>query len=277
MKIPWRKKWQPTPVFLPGEFHGQRNLMATVHGVTESDMTKWLSTQLSVWNREHACFWVSLFLVLEVSHVCLDPLTPQVFKSESRPPFMAAGSLVSNRPSCGAARLDLRHRGTCWNSGCFSAGSAQAAFKRENFHSEHFPHTVESFCTKWDSFSEWLEEESRTWGFTDFSKLNRYGLLHFCSHEWLKNSTGAETQSCSQGAGWGWASELGQPYPLLWGLSRPGGEWGAWGRGVGWLRTQGEGEIAGWLQAYINLQASPPSAFMSPIKTFRSKHWTWMG
>ena len=21
-KIPWRRKWQPTPVFLPGEFHG---------------------------------------------------------------------------------------------------------------------------------------------------------------------------------------------------------------------------------------------------------------
>ena len=26
-KIPWRKKWQPTAVFLPGEFHGQRNLV----------------------------------------------------------------------------------------------------------------------------------------------------------------------------------------------------------------------------------------------------------
>ena len=26
-KIPWRKKWQPTPVFLPGESHGQWSLM----------------------------------------------------------------------------------------------------------------------------------------------------------------------------------------------------------------------------------------------------------
>ena len=26
-KSPWRKAWQPTPVFLPGESHGQRNLM----------------------------------------------------------------------------------------------------------------------------------------------------------------------------------------------------------------------------------------------------------
>ena len=25
-KIPWRRKWQPTPVFLPGTFHGQRSL-----------------------------------------------------------------------------------------------------------------------------------------------------------------------------------------------------------------------------------------------------------
>ena len=25
-KIPWSRKWQPTPVFLPGESHGQRSL-----------------------------------------------------------------------------------------------------------------------------------------------------------------------------------------------------------------------------------------------------------
>ena len=26
-KLPWRREWQPTPVFLPGEFHGQRALI----------------------------------------------------------------------------------------------------------------------------------------------------------------------------------------------------------------------------------------------------------
>ena len=25
--VPWRRKWQPTPVFLPGESHGQRSLV----------------------------------------------------------------------------------------------------------------------------------------------------------------------------------------------------------------------------------------------------------
>ena len=35
-KIPWRRKWQPTPVLLPGESHGGRSLGATVHGVAKS-------------------------------------------------------------------------------------------------------------------------------------------------------------------------------------------------------------------------------------------------
>ena len=35
-KIPWRRKWQPTPVFLPGESHVQRRLAATVHRVAKS-------------------------------------------------------------------------------------------------------------------------------------------------------------------------------------------------------------------------------------------------
>ena len=26
-KTPWRREWLPTPVFLPGEFHGQRSLV----------------------------------------------------------------------------------------------------------------------------------------------------------------------------------------------------------------------------------------------------------
>ena len=26
-KNPWKRKWQPTPVFLPGKYHGQRSLV----------------------------------------------------------------------------------------------------------------------------------------------------------------------------------------------------------------------------------------------------------
>jgi len=40
-KIPWRREWQPTPVFLPRESHGQRSLAGYgPSGSTESDITE---------------------------------------------------------------------------------------------------------------------------------------------------------------------------------------------------------------------------------------------
>ena len=43
-KTAWRREWWlPTPVFLPGEFHGQRSLVGySPWGHEESDMTEWL-------------------------------------------------------------------------------------------------------------------------------------------------------------------------------------------------------------------------------------------
>ena len=40
-KIPWGRKWQPIPVFLPGESHGQRSLVGySPKGYKESDLTE---------------------------------------------------------------------------------------------------------------------------------------------------------------------------------------------------------------------------------------------
>ena len=48
-KTLWRRKWQPTPMFLLGESHDRGAWWTTVHGVTESKtLQKWLSTQASV-------------------------------------------------------------------------------------------------------------------------------------------------------------------------------------------------------------------------------------
>ena len=42
-KIPWRRKWQPTPMFLPGKSHGQRSLVGyTLWGHKELNTTEWL-------------------------------------------------------------------------------------------------------------------------------------------------------------------------------------------------------------------------------------------
>ena len=39
----WRRKWQPTPVLLPGKSHGRRSLVGcSPWGLKESDMTEWL-------------------------------------------------------------------------------------------------------------------------------------------------------------------------------------------------------------------------------------------
>ena len=46
-RSPWRRAWQPTPVFIPGEFHGQRSLAGySPWGHEESDTTE---------ATEHAC------------------------------------------------------------------------------------------------------------------------------------------------------------------------------------------------------------------------------
>ena len=57
-RTPWRKKWQPTLVFLPGEFHGQRSLVGnSPWGRRESDTTEQL------WSTQHST-------VYRVSSLC---------------------------------------------------------------------------------------------------------------------------------------------------------------------------------------------------------------
>ena len=47
-KIPRRREWQPTPVFLPEKFHGHRSLVGySPWGRKELDVTEWLNTHTS--------------------------------------------------------------------------------------------------------------------------------------------------------------------------------------------------------------------------------------
>ena len=51
-KIPWRREWLPTPVFLPGESHGWRSLVGCrLWGRTESDTTEATSQQQQTYLR----------------------------------------------------------------------------------------------------------------------------------------------------------------------------------------------------------------------------------
>ena len=63
--IPWRRKWQPTPVFLPGEFHGQRSLAGcSPWGRKESDMTERL--MLSILNVNSLSKFKCLLLMIMI-------------------------------------------------------------------------------------------------------------------------------------------------------------------------------------------------------------------
>ena len=58
-KIPWRSKWQSSPVFLPGGFHGQRSLAGfSPWGHKESEMTNTHKLRLhfhSLWKEPSPC------------------------------------------------------------------------------------------------------------------------------------------------------------------------------------------------------------------------------
>ena len=48
-KIPWNRKWQPTPVFLHEKFHGQRSMVGySPWGCKDSNMTEWLNTDIHI-------------------------------------------------------------------------------------------------------------------------------------------------------------------------------------------------------------------------------------
>ena len=53
-KSPWRRKWQPTPGFLPKKSHGQRSLVGySPQGRKESDMTERLHFPFSLFSPEN--------------------------------------------------------------------------------------------------------------------------------------------------------------------------------------------------------------------------------
>ena len=81
-KIPWRGKWQSTPVLLPGKSHGQRSLVRySLWGRQESDMTERLHfTSLHFQAGDRAVMWVahskssiSVYLLLTWRHLLMSP------------------------------------------------------------------------------------------------------------------------------------------------------------------------------------------------------------
>ena len=75
-KIPWSRKWQPTPLFLPREFHEQRSLLGySPWGCKESDTTEHAymhnkKVHRIKYNQSvlHACSWSLSCLFAHLCH-----------------------------------------------------------------------------------------------------------------------------------------------------------------------------------------------------------------
>ena len=100
-KIPWRRKWQPTPVFSPGESHEQRSLAGcSLWGRMRVRLSDWVTEQqYRIQNRDNAMrhqmkyhedYGSVCSLQYERSNVWKDPESP-VFLLPSLPPLLLAG------------------------------------------------------------------------------------------------------------------------------------------------------------------------------------------
>ena len=76
-KIPHKRTWQPTPIFLPGKFHGQRSLVGySPWGRKESDMTEhglahtgtWVVAVIQTQNQPNSVLSGLMVLLLSSKH-----------------------------------------------------------------------------------------------------------------------------------------------------------------------------------------------------------------
>ena len=71
----WRRKWQPTPLFLPGESQGRGSLVSCcLWGGTESDTTEvTYQHQQNILKHQHLTFDLFNANSYQISNICLGP------------------------------------------------------------------------------------------------------------------------------------------------------------------------------------------------------------
>ena len=94
----WRRKWQPTPVFLPGESQGRGSLVGCcLWGLTESDTTEVLSSS-DFKEIQNICFWCICIYIIKMFRKSY--MLPQCLFWLLKKPFKLSFAILKSRPFC---------------------------------------------------------------------------------------------------------------------------------------------------------------------------------
>ena len=108
--IPWRRKWQPTPVMSPGKSHGQRSLAGcSPWGCKESEATEQLSTRWQIFSENHQIGELIIICILSEHALCAGPGSKHLHLKQ--PPLVALVILLLQmRRDGGTGRLSTLQR-----------------------------------------------------------------------------------------------------------------------------------------------------------------------
>ena len=100
-KVPWKRKWQPIPVFSPRKFHGHGAQWATIHSVTNSQ------TELSDWAYVHIIIiyqWFSFTKIWE--YVVLQALSSETYSSHWQLVWLKYTQVIYYIHSCSGSKYE---------------------------------------------------------------------------------------------------------------------------------------------------------------------------
>ena len=158
-KVPWRRKWQPTPVFLPGKFQGQRSI-----GRLQSIRLQRIGHNLMT---KHTTYtYTKIFYLYIYTHIHIYTYIDRYYIYT----YMGfPDGSDSKESACDARDLDLVH------------GSGRSPGEGNGYPLQHS--CLENPMDRgawWDTVHE--VAESQTWLINTFASNTQYGILYTCIH-----------------------------------------------------------------------------------------------